>query len=53
MKWMAVASPVTPGVTGHRWFVTNYRGVVYYSADGPFQLDPSCEIPAHALPVGK
>jgi Ca-activated chloride channel family protein len=51
--WMAVASPVTPRGTGDRWFVTNHAGVIYYSTEGPFALDPACAIPPHAVPIGR
>lgn len=52
-RWMATASPVVPTTTGDRWFVTNHTGVVHYSSEGPFALNDACEIPAHAIPVGK
>lgn len=52
--WMLVAHPIEPGTTGNRWFVTNQSGVVYYSTEGPFELDRvTCEIPEGATPVGR
>lgn len=51
--WMAVASPIVPTTTGGRYFVTNHAGVIYYSNTTPFAITPDCEIPAHAVPVGR
>ena len=47
-KWIAVASPVTPGVTGNRHFTTNHEGPVYHSLR-PFRLTPNCEIDSKAV----
>lgn len=51
--WMATATPVEPGRTGDRYFVTNHAGVIYYSTRAPFELADTCEIPPTATPVGK
>ncbi|MBX3466385.1 MAG: hypothetical protein KF878_05735 [Planctomycetes bacterium] len=51
--WMATATPVEPGRTGTRHFVTNHSGVIYYSTRAPFTLNPDCKIPEHATPVGR
>jgi hypothetical protein len=51
--WMATATPMTPGKTGDRYFVTNHAGVIYYSNDAPFSITPDCEIPPNAVPVGR
>ena len=52
--WMLVAHPIEPGVSGDRWFVTNQAGVVFYSTEGPFELDRvRCQIPEDATPVGR
>lgn len=53
LLWMAVASPVSPGVTGHRYFATNQAGIVYYSKTTPFSITADCSIPQDALPVGR
>ncbi len=54
--WFAVANPVTPGVTGDRYFCTNHAGVIYYTGlrGGSIAMNTTdCEIPASCLPVGK
>jgi type IV pilus assembly protein PilA len=51
--WMAVASPMTPGTTGDRYFVTNHSGVIFYSNTAPFPITPDCAIPSNAVPVGR
>jgi hypothetical protein len=50
--WMAVASPVKPGVTGSRHFAVNHEGVIYTS-DTPFVLDGvTCKIKG-GKPLGR
>lgn len=51
--WMATASPVEPGKSGDRYFVTTQEGVIYYTTTGPFSTNPKCTIPKGALAVGK
>jgi hypothetical protein len=46
--WMAVANPA-PGGKGENSYCINQSGVVFYTDQGPLQLDPACEIPAHCL----
>jgi prepilin-type N-terminal cleavage/methylation domain-containing protein len=29
--WFAVANPITPGISGDRYFCTNHRGQIYYT----------------------
>ncbi|HZU97160.1 MAG TPA: Hint domain-containing protein [Planctomycetota bacterium] len=54
LSWFATARPVLPGTTGDRYFVTNERGVIFYTTAAPFAVDPSiCAIPSHAVPIGK
>lgn len=49
-RWMAVANPVEPGAG--RSYMTNHDGVIYY-ATAALTLDPSCQPPAGAYPMGK
>jgi len=51
--WMAVASPLVPGSTGDRYFVTNQAGVIYYSTTAPFTITADCAIPGNATPLGR
>jgi type IV pilus assembly protein PilA len=51
-RWVAVASPMTPGTTGDRHFMVDQDGVVYESPT-PFPLDPDASSPPPtAQPVG-
>ena len=51
--WMAYATPLQPGQTGDRYFVTNHAGVIFYSRTHSFTLNNACTIPADAIPVGR
>lgn len=51
--WMAVANPIERREGARRSFVTNHQGVIYYTTEGSFGLDPSCRIPPGALAVGQ
>lgn len=46
-RWIAVATPVTPGETGDRTYVVNQAGVVH-AVDGPVAVDDGCAIPTGA-----
>ncbi|MCW5767008.1 MAG: hypothetical protein KIT68_13660 [Phycisphaeraceae bacterium] len=50
--WMALASPVAPGTTGDRYFVTNHEGIVYY-AFTPLHFTADLSIPPEATPIGR
>lgn len=47
-KWMAVANPEKPGVTGVRSFVVNHAGLVHAVAGRALTLTDDCLIPADA-----
>lgn len=52
-RWIAVASPLTPGHTGDRYFAVNQAGAVHARTSRPFPLDVlNCELPGDARPVG-
>jgi hypothetical protein len=56
--WFAVATPVTPGKTGDRYFCTNHAGVIYYTGTSGRSIwtaagGPECTIPEGWLPVGR
>ncbi|MCO5171889.1 MAG: zinc ribbon domain-containing protein [Planctomycetes bacterium] len=53
LRWIAVASPLTPGRTGDRFFAVNHAGAVHVRTSRPFPLDViGCELPGDARPVG-
>jgi hypothetical protein len=53
-RWMATASPISPGNDGARYFVTNHTGAVYFRHGRPFRLDLNrCEFPPDAFPIGQ
>lgn len=46
LLWAAAASPMTPGVSGARYFYTNHSGVIWHRLDRPYDLsDPLCGPP--------
>lgn len=47
-KWMAVANPEKPGVTGTRSFVVNHAGLVHAVSGRALTLSDDCLIPADA-----
>ena len=52
-RWMATASPLSPGKSGRHYFAINHTGAIYFRRGQPFQLDLNrCEFPPDALPVG-
>jgi hypothetical protein len=53
-QWFATADPVTPGLSGARYFYADQSGVIYYSTEGPIQgpLDFK-KMPPGVLPVGR
>jgi hypothetical protein len=52
-RWMATATPISPELSGARYFAVNHSGAVYYRAGRPFPLDlVFCELPTGAVPVG-
>ena len=47
--WVATAVPLEPGKSGRRSFAINQEGDLYYSDEGPSEVDPaSCAMPASA-----
>jgi hypothetical protein len=52
--WFATARPIVPGVTGDRYFCTNYSAVIFYTCRRAAALnDTTCATPADFLPIGK
>lgn len=53
--WWVTARPVTPGLTGDRYFAANQSGVIYYSVGprpGPVRVPAdTCQMPAGAIPA--
>jgi len=51
--WIAVATPIAPGKTGDKYFVTNHTGEIYYRVSQPIPLDSrTCAPPPDAMPLG-
>ena len=52
-RWLATASPITPGKQRVLYFATNHTGAIYFRQGRPFPLDLNrCEFPSDALPLG-
>ena len=52
-RWLATASPITPGKQGALYFAANHTGAIYFRQGRPFPLDLNrCEFPSDALPLG-
>ncbi|MCO5168810.1 MAG: hypothetical protein M9894_20920 [Planctomycetes bacterium] len=51
-RWIAVATPLTPGETGDRTYVVNHAGTVW-ALDGPVAVDDDCAIPPGATRVAR
>jgi hypothetical protein len=52
--WFAVANPEVPGVTGERYFATNYSAIIFYSTSAPIALNTTdCLIPTTIQPTDK
>jgi hypothetical protein len=52
-RWMATATPLSPGKSGEHYFAINHTGAIYFRQGQPFQLDLNrCEFPPDAHPIG-
>jgi hypothetical protein len=52
-RWMATATPLSPGKSGENYFAINHTGAIYFRRGQPFQLDlHRCEFPPDAHPIG-
>jgi hypothetical protein len=52
-RWLAVANPVAPGVTGDRSFCATQDGMVVHTADRPLEPTADCSLPTGVVPLGR
>lgn len=51
-RWLAIATPETPGETGDRTYVVNQEGLVH-ALGGPTAWNDGCALPTSATRVGR